>query len=339
MDNRVENKHIHGQSYHVSPKDNLRTFPDIGLRYSMRECLQTRFVILIPPWREKDPRHRRPYRERKHGFFTSFRMTGNEYLAGLKTFPHRPIRYLIVGAGLLLTVLLASPLEARGEEPPVVRADLGYASHYVFRGIERASHSAQAAVEGTHESWRGGLWTNLPFESGETRELSLSIAYAWQPTGELNLEASLAGSWFDEVPGGGVKKTYEAGLTATLAAVAGFTPSLAYYHDFRLQADTAQFALARSIALTRMGAFLELNGYVGWAAGDDWRPDAPGAPRHDSYGYWGVDAQLPYRIGAHTTVTAGLHYADNFERSPANGPFGLNGRHIFSGTLGVNLDF
>jgi hypothetical protein len=238
-----------------------------------------------------------------------------------------------------LVAVMAIPVLASGEEPPAVRADLGYASHYVFRGIERAGDSAQVAVEGAHESWRGGLWTNLPFESGETRELSMNVAYAWQPTRKLNLEASLSGSWFDEVPGGGVNNTCEAGLTATLAAVEGFIPSLAYYHDFRLQADTAQFALARSIALTHLGAFLELNGYVGWAAGDDWRPDAPGAPRHDGYGYWGVDAQLPYRIGAHTTVTAGLHYADNFERSPTKGPFGLTGRQIFSVTLGVNLDF
>ena len=50
-----------------------------------RECFQTRFVILNAV---KDPRHRRPYRERKHGFFTSFRMTENGYWLGLKTLPN-----------------------------------------------------------------------------------------------------------------------------------------------------------------------------------------------------------------------------------------------------------
>jgi hypothetical protein len=240
---------------------------------------------------------------------------------------------------LRLAALLAVPLGACADEPPEVRADLTYASRYVFRGIERAGQSVQAGVEGAHESWRGGVWANRPFSSGGTQEMNVNVAYMWQPTRELSLDATMAGSWFDHVPGRGVKKTYEAGLTATLAAVAGFTPSLGYYHDFRLRADTTQVALARSIALTRMGAFLELNGYLGWSVGDDWRPDAPGASRHDGYGYWGAEAQLPYRIGAHTTVTAGLHYADNFERSLMNGPFGLAGRHIFSVSLGVNLDF
>ena len=51
----------------------------------IRECFQSRFVILSEA---KDPRQRRPYREQTHGFFTSFRMTGNEYWLGLKTLPN-----------------------------------------------------------------------------------------------------------------------------------------------------------------------------------------------------------------------------------------------------------
>ena len=43
-----------------------------------------RFVILSEA---KDPRYRRPYRGREHGFFTSFRMTGDGYLMSLKTLP------------------------------------------------------------------------------------------------------------------------------------------------------------------------------------------------------------------------------------------------------------
>ena len=180
---------------------------------------------------------------------------------------------------------------------------------------------------------------NLPFKSGEAHEANLNAAYTWQPASGPALEASVAHSWFSDVPGEDVKRSFEAGLTATFSVVHGFTPSLAYHHDFRLRSDTAQASLARSIALTKLGAFLELDFFAGWATGDDWRPDAPGSRRHDSYGYWGGEARVPYRVGPHSTITAGLHYADAFGRSATNGPFGRLARHNLWVTLGLNLDF
>ncbi len=239
--------------------------------------------------------------------------------------------------GVSLAALLVVPTGARGDEPPVVQADISYASRYVFRGVERAGQSAQAGVELARENFRGGVWTNQPFQSDETRETNLHAAYTWQPTERLTLEGTVAHAWFGAV--GDVKRSFEAGLTATVSAVNGFTPSLAYYHDFHLRADTTQASLAHSIALTNLGTFLELNFFAGWAKGDDWRPDAPGPRRQDGYGYWGGEARVPYRIGAHSTVTAGMHYADTFGRSVANGPFGLSARHNLWFSLGVNLDF
>jgi hypothetical protein len=48
---------------------------------------------------------------------------------------------------------------------------------------------------------------------------------------------------------------------------------------------------------------------------------------------------LPYRIGQHSTLVAGLHYADTSGRSPTNGPFSLSSGQNFWVTLGVSLDF
>lgn len=225
------------------------------------------------------------------------------------------------------------------EEVPLLRVDLAYASSYVFRGVERAGDSAQTAVEFNRANFRGGLWVNQPFGRGDPREVALNAAYAWRPADALTLEASVAHTWFDRVPGGGVERSLETGLSATLAPVEGFTPGLTYYHDFRFRADTVQASLARSIALTKLGAFLELNFFTGWVSGDNWRPDAPGPRRADSYGYWGGEAQVPYRVGPHSTVVAGLHYADSFGRSITDGPFGRAGHGKLWITLGVNLDF
>lgn len=228
---------------------------------------------------------------------------------------------------------------AQYDEAPPLRVDLGYASAYVSRGVERARDSVQLGLEFSRENFRGGVWSSQPFDRADAREVNLGAAYAWQPGDGLSLEASLVHAWFDQVPGGGVERSLEAGLSATLAPFQGFTPAFAYYHDFRFRSDTAQLSLARSIPLTKLGAFLEVNFFAGLVHGDDWRPDASGPRRRDGYGYWGGDVHLPYRVGPHSTVVAGLHYADSAGRSLANGAFGHASGSKFWITLGVNLDF
>jgi hypothetical protein len=238
-----------------------------------------------------------------------------------------------------LTALLTGPFLVGAEEMPPVRADLGYASQYVFRGIGRTGASAQAALELAGNDFRGGLWTNLPFSAGQERELNLNAAYAWQALAGLRLEVAAAQYWYGNVPAGGTRRSIEAGFTATLAPLGGITPSLEYAHDFRLRSETVQVVLAHSLALTGLGAYLDLGCFAGWATGDDWRPDAPGPRRPGSYGYWGAEAHLPYRLGRHSTLITGLHYTDSFRRSLTNGPSGLAGADNLWVTLGVSLDF
>jgi hypothetical protein len=243
---------------------------------------------------------------------------------------------MIRGIGLFF--LLLTGVRAQDELPPL-RIDAGYASAYVFRGVERARDSAQLGLEFNRGNFRAGAWLNQPFDGDDVRETNLNAAYAWQPADALSLEVSLAHAWFAQVPGGGVDRSFEAGVSAILAPLQGFTPAFAYYHDFRFDADTTQLSMARSIALTKIGAFLELNFFAGLVNGRDWRPDAAGVRHRDSYGYWGGQVHLPYRVGPHSTMVAGVHYADTFGRSVAKGPFGRASAGKFWVTLGVNLDF
>lgn len=238
-----------------------------------------------------------------------------------------------------VTMLLGiGSLPARGgDEPPPLRVDVAYASSRVFRGVDRAGDSAQAAVEFNREGFRGGMWLSQPFDGGEPGEASFNAGYAWETSGGIGWEAMLAHTWFNDVPG--VDRSLEAGLRVTSPATGGFTPSLAYYHDFVFAADTAEVAVARSIPLTKLGAFLELNLFAGMVRGRDWRPEAAGPKRRDGYGYWGGEVRLPYRIGPHSTVVAGLHYAGTSGRSNLNGPFGSRAHDKFWATLGVSLDF
>ena len=237
-----------------------------------------------------------------------------------------------------LCLLVALALAARAEEPPPVRVDFAYASRTVFRGIERAGDALQADLELSRDEWRGGVRTSQPLGHG-VRVADVHGGYLWAATESVSIEASLTHGWYGDVPGGGVERSFEAGLAATFAPVNGFTPTLAYRHDFRFQADNVELALARSVALSKWGAFLEFNFHVGATTGTNWRPDACGPRRSDAYQYWGGEVTLPYRVGPHATVVAGLHAAGNTGRSLANGAFGRASTVVFWATLGVNLDF
>jgi hypothetical protein len=238
---------------------------------------------------------------------------------------------------VMASLLWASRALAQTDDAPPARVDVVYASSHVFRGVERARDSAQATLELNREALRGGLWINQPFKGGDPSEVNLNAAYTWTTSNDVTLEASATHAWFAGVPG--VDRSLEVGLVTTLAPAGGFTPSLAYYHDFRFDADTIEVSFARSIALTKLGAFLELSFCAGLASGTDWRPEAAGPRLKDRYGYWGGEVRLPYRVGPHSTVVAGVHYSGNSGRSIAAGAFGGPVRDRLWVTLGVNLDF
>jgi hypothetical protein len=241
-------------------------------------------------------------------------------------------------SGLLLAILSVGVAFAQIDAPPV-QTELAYASRAVFRGVERAGDSLQASVELNGERFHGGLRTVQPLGGDSPSEATLTAGYRWVASDQVTLEASVAHTWYDGVPGDGVKRSLEGGIAATFAPMEGFTPTVRYFHDFRFLADTIELALGRSVALTKLGAFLELNLIGGWTNGRDWKPDRSGPRTRDSYGYWGGEVSLPYRIGAHATVVAGAHYAGTSGRSAIDGPFGRSRQPGAWVSFGVNLDF
>jgi hypothetical protein len=250
---------------------------------------------------------------------------------------HRSKKILICVAAFLGAVSAQAQFDEGGW-----RAEMAYVSSYVARGVERAHASAQTALEFSRENFRVTGWANQPFSGAENEaaELNLNAAYTREVGDSVALELSAAHAWFDRVPGRGVERSFEVGVAATFTAatLAGFTPTVGVFRDFRFESNTAQVSFARSLALTKLGTFLDLNFFAGWSDGQHWRPDATGAAREDSYGYWGGELRVPYQIGRYG-VMAGLHYADTTARSAQNGPFATGaGPHCWV-TLGVSLDF
>ncbi|MBI3887072.1 MAG: hypothetical protein HY302_15295 [Opitutae bacterium] len=233
----------------------------------------------------------------------------------------------------------AARLVAQDGGEPKVTADFGYVSRYVFRGIERAGSSAQASVEYAADGFRGRVWTSRPLHRGESGETDLTAAYGRQVGEKLNVELALTGYRFTRPAAGAAASSVEATLSATFASVGGVTPSIAVRRDFRLEADSVQASFAYSVALPQLGAFLELGAFAGWSDARNARPDAAGPRAGDGYGYGGGEARIPYRVGAHTTVIAGVQATTTVGRGPAWPAAGRPARSNLWLTLGVSFDF
>ena len=250
-------------------------------------------------------------------------------------FPRLLPRVLLAfaGFGVAVTVAQSDPGE------PVLTADFDYASRYVFRGIPHAGDSAQASVEYAVNGFRAGVWTNQPFRRDDGGEVDLTAAYARQVSPELNLEFAITSYNFTDTPANLPRHSLEVGLTATLKPIAGFTPSLGVQRDFQLDSSSVQGALAYSVALPRLGAYLEWSVFGGWVDARHLRPAAPGPRIGDGYGYFGGEVHVPYRIGAHSTLSVGLHGTETVNQDRADAVSGRFAPRNLWVTFGLSVDF
>ena len=233
----------------------------------------------------------------------------------------------------------ATVLLAQSDGEPRLTADFGYASRHVFRGVERAGSSAQASVEYAANGFRGTVWANRPLRGGQVGEIDLTAAYGHQMSDRLKVELALTAYRFTNVPAGATGHSLEAGLVVTGASINGFVPRVSLRHDFRLAAHTVEAGLAYSLPLTKLGAFLEFSAFTGWTDGSNLRPDAAGPRVSEGYGFVGTEVRLPYRVGTHTTVIAGLEGATTLNHSGAFAVSGRSARTNLSLSLSVSFDF
>jgi len=241
----------------------------------------------------------------------------------------------------LILLLLASigRLHAQDDDEWKTVAGAGYASERVFRGVERSGAAAQGSVSISGDGFRGSVWTSQPFGRSEPGEIDLHAGYAARVTGQLTVEMMAIQYVFSSPAPGATRQSTEAGVQATWTSSGGVSATLAGYHDFRLRADTVQAGATYSLPLKSFGAFLDLDAFAGCARGSDLLPDSVGGPVSDAYSYFGMGATLPYRVGAHTTVVAGVHFTDTNGQSRRWSPIGAAGGARGWVSLAVNVDF
>jgi uncharacterized protein (TIGR02001 family) len=246
----------------------------------------------------------------------------------------------------LLIAALASLGTLRAAEPPAtmssysITSDFTYSSEYIFRGMERAGNAFQPSVELTTSDFNLGLWTDEPITKHENDELDLYAGYDYHVNSAVKLEAVATYYWYPEAKPSlsQTKYSYEGGLGATYS-IAGFSPNLYYYHDFRLHSDTVQGAVGYSLPLGVMDLSLDSNIFVGNVNLRDRMPDAFGPRSKDTYTYYGIDLSIPYKLSRTATFKIGGHYANVSNLAGVGGPLGTLGDNNLWFTAGVTIGF
>ncbi|HTB81002.1 MAG TPA: TorF family putative porin [Opitutaceae bacterium] len=223
---------------------------------------------------------------------------------------------------VMITAALLAGAGLRADEPSAPKLDysitssFSYTSEYVFRGIKNTKDAFQPSVEVDSNNFDVGIWTSQPLTGNQQNEVDLYGGYKYAVTKELTLQAVATYYWYPEFSKtranaiDGAKGSFEPGVGATYT-IAGFSPSVFYYHDFILDSDTVQGSLGYALPLAGMGTELDFSTYVGTTSGQNLARDLPVPKVHESYNYYGADVSLPYKLSASSTLTAACHYAGN----------------------------
>lgn len=137
---------------------------------------------------------------------------------------------------------------------------------------------------------------------------------------------------------GSAGDSFELGVKAAWP-LGGWRPTIAYFRDLQLGSDTVEGALEWSLPLTRLGAYVDGRFFTGWSAATDWRRGASGAVVRGGYGYAGIGAEIPYRVGEHVSLVAGVDLALTSNASGAGPLAGTAGDCNLAFRLGGRWDF
>ena len=203
-----------------------------------------------------------------------------------------------------------------------VTSDFSYTSEYVFRGIKQSNAAFQGSVEVGQDDVRVGLWTSQPINSkGYSNEIDFYAGYKLKLSRDLT--ADFVGTYYyypeSSTAAGATHHTYELGVGGTydLAGVspglAGITTSLYAYYDFRLHQLAEQLSVGYSIPLKDFGTSLDFSGFVGTASAGNANPDrlAGVTKVKESYNYYGIGLNIPYKLAENAQVHVGVSYSAN----------------------------
>ena len=208
-----------------------------------------------------------------------------------------------------------------------VTSDFSYTSEYVFRGVKNSNAAFQGSVEVGQDDVRVGLWTSQPINSAghdstgvlkHGNEIDFYAGYKLKLARDLTADFVGTYYYYPESMAGSTHHSYELGVGGTydLAGMspgfAGVTTSLYGYYDFRLHQTTVQASVGYSLALKDYGTSLDFSAFVGNASAGNAAPDAKDAPKvKESYNYYGLGVNIPYKLAENAQVHVGASWSAN----------------------------
>lgn len=241
---------------------------------------------------------------------------------------------------LLLWLSLLAPTVRALPEELAIAVSTSVATRHVHRGIERTRDAGQVELEAAWQGWRGRLWSNRAFASGQVGELQSSLAHGWV-LGQ-GIEAELRGtqSWhFRDPRPGAAARSFETAARLSRNWRGGWRSELGCSYDFQLRARAVEATLGREFPLKNLGAFLEVWLHGGHVAGGDILPGRTDSRARDDYGFFGAGLRLPYRVGAHTTVVAEAQVTGAANQARTWSPLGSGSGGRAWVQVGASFDF
>lgn len=245
----------------------------------------------------------------------------------------------LAGPAVILLLFGANALRGQFGAEPGLTMSGELLSEHVHRGLERSDETVHMGIAWRGESWRAAGDAYAPLRSADPAEWRMEGGWGSSPAAGLQLEALARWSHFTRARVGMAEDTLELGARATWMLPREAQVGVAAFHDVTLEATTAEGSIGYSIPLTKLGAYLDLRGWIGWSDARDWRPEAPGPAIAGGYGYFGVEATLPYRVGAVTSVIVGVSYSESWNARDEGPEPQRGGRRNLIWKIGVSFEF
>jgi uncharacterized protein (TIGR02001 family) len=225
---------------------------------------------------------------------------------------------LILAALSLAGVSYADNVNVTTKPSYSVTSDFSYTSEYVFRGLKNSNAAFQGSVEVGQDDARVGVWTSQPINSRQyNNEIDFYAGYKLKLDRDLTADFVGTYYYYPESTGGATHHSYEIGvggiynLGGLNPGFAGISTSLYYYYDFRLKAQTLQASVGYSIALKDFGTSIDFNVYGGTVGTHDLFPDATGVNVRESWNYYGIGVNVPYKLAENAQVHVGASLSQN----------------------------
>jgi uncharacterized protein (TIGR02001 family) len=241
----------------------------------------------------------------------------------------------MIKKSILALAALSAGVSAQAQNASAlsVTADISYVTDYVFRAVRASTDSIQPSVEATYGDIYAGVWNSNDLNSDGVSETDLYAGYNLKVSDSLSLDVGVTRFLYE---GQSTNDTTEVFVGTSFKGAV--TPSIYYYYDLDREVNTFEASLGYSLPIDAIKASLDLTGKLGYV---NRQGDLKGyvATTENDYTYFSAGAAIPYKLSDTATLTVGVEYVYNNEKTLSQFDSGKNDTDIIVGKAGISIGF